>query len=462
MIAVQISHLNFCGDGCANTANHRQIHVANALPGETVSVEDVSIMRNRQACLCHVLTPSPIRQTPVCPNWKRCPACQFQCLPIEEQRLLKKNNWLKLIQKFTKIPDDCTVSFLSAPKTLAYRHRTDIVVFQTPDTPVFGIAPRLDFAVLETLNRYPDLALSELEAPDILGLQAFEPVSMAECRLHAPELNALIQNAVSLPQIRQIPSGTTIGLEANENASRMTLYAQPHEADLIRTIAKQLAQSLDCCIIVQVLPQKGSHVYPKPEQISDNPWFCYTRDQNGDPLYALKGAWTPVNPANAALIRNTLIDMTADMAFQNVLELGCGCGTHTAVFLPKTQSYTGIDAAWPAILSAQHNAEINHWKNAAFFTDTAEHYLDKRYYSGRRADAILMHSNRMPYDENTAALCKRFGAAHLFIVAPTAYAMAQECSHFAALGYHLRQLTLCDTLPMTYHMMAVSHLELLP
>ena len=72
-----------------------------------------------------------------------------------------------------------------------------------------------------------------------------------------------------------------------------------------------------------------------------------------------------------------------------------------------------------------------------------------------------MHSNRMPYSEKTAQMCLRFGARDLFIVAPTAFAIAQECRHFLGLGCHLQTLVLCDTLPFTYHMMAVAHLRLL-
>jgi hypothetical protein len=65
----------------------------------------------------------------------------------------------------------------------------------------------------------------------------------------------------------------------------------------------------------------------------------------------------------------------------------------------------------------------------------------------------------MPYSEKTAQLCVQFGAQDLYIVAPTAYAMAQECRHFIDLGFKLHEIVICDTLPMTYHGMAVAHLS---
>ena len=117
-----------------------------------------------------------------------------------------------------------------------------------------------------------------------------------------------------------------------------------------------------------------------------------------------------------------------------------------------------FDASWAAIRSAQYNARANGWTDAAFFTDTAEHYLDKRYFRGVRADGIVMHSNRMPYSLATAQMCGRFGAETVYIVAPTAYALAQECRHFASCGFGVRRICLCDTMPMTYHMMGLAML----
>ena len=444
--------------------SRRPTRIANALPGETIAACDVSIKRHRQAYLQEVAAPSPDRCEPRCSQWRRCPACQFQCLPIESQEVLKKGNWIRLIQKFVDIPESCRVEFLPAIQHTGYRHRTDAVVFSRSSGHIIGIAPRLDAAAYEVLQHaqeqnIADFDLSALEAEDIFAFGYLQPIELCSCLLHAPELNALIAATQNKIRAFDIPGNTRLGFEAFGQNGRITFYAMPETASQVRRIAQELCGEPGISVIFQELPPKGSHVYPRPECLTESPWYCYTTDIRKDPLYALKGAWTPVNPNNAALIRSTLSDMARDMEFTDILEIGCGCGTHTSVFAQHCRNYTGIDASWPAIQSAQYNASCNHWQNAVFYTDTAEHYLDKRYYSGRRSDGILMHSNRMPYSAKTAQLCKRFGAATIFIVAPTAYAMAMECRHFTEIGYRLDRLTLCDTLPMTYHMMAVAKLS---
>ena len=459
----RISHFHYCGDGMAQSPEGRMFRIANALAGELVEAEPCPIRRRAQAYLTRVLTPSADRVEPPCPLWQSCPACQFACLSIDAQRALKKAHWLRLIQKFVQIPEDCQTDFVCAPQTLAYRHRTDLTIFQTQKGRVTGILPRTDIAAIQFAHAGPGIDLKEATAQDLYDAPAVRPLDMQHCALHAPELAQLITRfcALDLPFAHL----TRIGFEAYGNQARIIVYNMPDQnmpdqAHGSKQLAAQAGQTLDVSVIFQELPPRGSHVYPKPETLAGSPYYGYAHDDEDHLLYALRGAWTPVNPGNAALILKALAEMTETRHFENILELGCGCGTHASVMKRCAHAYTGIDASWPAILSAQHNAQTYNWQNAAFFTDTAEHYLDKRYYKGCRADAILMHSNRMPYSEKTAELCKRFGARTLYIVAPTAYAVAQECRHFTALGYRLTRLTLCDTLPMTYHMMAVASLEL--
>lgn len=464
--------MHYRGEGIAQDEAGRQIRIANALTGESVNATDVSIMRRRQAKLEQILTSAKERCTPVCPHWESCPACQFQCMALEAQRALKYENWLNLIQKFVPESKVCPTSFLHGRKTLGYRHRTDAIVFWNDPhiPPILGIAPRLDIAAYETLQHAQaqgdtEFQLADFEPADIYEREKYTPVALKNCALHAPELNRLMAATENLlPKCHPMTHGTTIGFEAFQANARMTIYAKPEHADNARQTAQELCQKLQSSIpnigvILQILPPRGSHVYPKPEAISESPWYGYGKDHKGDMLYALKGAWTPVNPDNAASIRDTLLRMVENRSFQTVLELGCGCGTHATVFSDHAERYIGIDASWPAIQSAQYNAAQNDWHNAEFFTDTAEHFLHKRHKKGLRADTILMHSNRMPYSEKTAQLCVQFGAQNLYIVAPTAYAMAEECRHFIDLGFTLHEIVICDTLPMTYHGMAVAYMS---
>ena len=453
-----IEGMNFRGEGIASSAdpNRKTVRIANAIEGEIVWATEVpfdpDLPRHLQKNITYlrsVETPSPRRVAPQCKHWQRCAMCQYACLEYEEQAKIKFDHWTKLISKFvdlSKLPND--IQFKPAIYRHGYRNRCEGLLSFDGIEPIFGIDPRDDAQFVERAETGKSL-----------------PIPMTACAMHTPELNRWIAQVKPYIEPCGFVSGTKFSFEANDDTSsaRVIVYAMPDTAKKSRAATQKLAQFMaptGAAFIFQELPPRGSHVYPTAESFGNSPWYAYDIEPHtGNVLCALKGAWTPVNPRHAHLIRQTLEEMSADLHFQHVCEIGCGCGTHTGVFAPKSERYTGIDASWPAIQSAQFNAHhATNWHNATFYTDTAEHYLDKRYFKGERSDAIILHSNRLPYSAHTAELCKRFGAQTLFIVGPTAYALAQECHHFTELGYRMVKLALCDTLPMSYHMMGVAML----
>ena len=452
-----ISRLLFRGEGLAvcNEDSHR-IRIANALPGEIVSatepLDDVTDkkFRHRFAVLDGVIKPSPDRCEAGCAYWRECPACQFQCMTYGAQTQFKKDNWIRLLQKFCTLPEH--IAFLPAIRQTAYRCRAEALVTGH----MLGIAVRPELLEIQSHCE------ASVAASEDNGELDNKVISLQSCVLQVPELNDLITCVQKQLASLNLPQHLRIGFEArnlleNDHNRRIVLYPQPEYAECVRSAGKKLAQILDIPVILQTLPPHGSHVYPKAESLSDNQWYGYDIDSCGNVLYALKGAWTPVNPDNAHLIRETIQKYISGIPSCKVLEIGCGCGTHTSLF--KNHEYTGIDASWPAIQSAQYNARQYNWQNTNFYTDTADHYLVKRYYSGRRADIILMHSNRLPYSQQVAEYCKKFGAKCIIIVSPTAFALGRECQYFEALGYKIQALTFCDTMPYTYHMMGVALLD---
>lgn len=453
-----IDRVNFRGEGLAYGEDHKIYRIANALEGETVLAVEASLERRRQAYLQEVVSPSPERIPPQCPHWRRCAMCQLSCMAYASQIAQKEKQWRRLLEKFldlSKISNE--IIFKRALYEYGYRNRCEGTVFGD----VIGMMPRSDACVAE-MSQSDDQ-------------ESISPIPLSSCALHRPELNALIQRVEAVLPKCGFPKGTRLSFEANDavlgarfqaesmSSSRVIVYGSYEERERARSAAACLGRALEASVVFQELPPHGSHVYPPAESISGNAWYAYDSDGAGNVLCALKGAWTPVNPLHAHQIRQTLEEMVANCLFEHCLEIGCGCGTHTDVLTRRSTRYTGIDASWNAIQSAQFNASnAEKWQNVAFYTDTAEHYLDKRYYKGIRADGILLHSNRMPYSRKTAELCLRFGANTIFIVAPTAYALAQECRHFCDLGLTLESLVLCDTLPMSYHMMGVAKLRKRP
>ena len=445
-----IDRTNFKGEGYGRTADGAFYRVSNALDGERVLALEVAAERRRIAYLEEVLSPSNNARTPFCPHWRDCAACQYSRLTVGDQQKLKEAHWLRLIRRF--VPTLESAQSRSGVKSLCYRHRARARFSNGR----FVMPVRMDAQLV--LEQYGDTCLDHPVERDI---------PLHDCRLHADCLNEAMKCLEALLSNRTDAALFEYDIEAFEDNARLTLYAPPLHVEAGRGLARFIAGSiagdaLSWVVILQPVPARGSHVYPPSESFGKTPWYGYARNSNHERLEALNGAWTPVNPDNAMAIREILRSCLECPLppVKRILELGCGCGTHADIFDRFDVPYHGIDASWPAIQSAQHNARVFGWKNKTFQTSTALHYLDKNYYRGARADLILMHSNRLPYGADVASWCRRFGAHTILVVAPTAYAMAQECQDFIKLGYAVKQLLFCDTLPFTYHMMAVAMLQL--
>ena len=438
-----IDRVNFRGEGITLPDGGTRLRIANALEGERVLAVEISARRRRMGYLVEVIAPSPLRRPPQCPHWRDCGACQFQCLEMQAQQSHKRSQWLRLIEKFASVP--VAVDFVPAPLLLGYRHRMR--------------GEFMDGRLSMPLR--PDAQAFWCDQEIACAAESPRSIPLSDCVLHAPALReATIALEGALASVQEAET-LSFGVEAALGHVRITVFGHHESPNVGRRVARHITNCLGVSVICQILPPRGSHVYPEPESFGHTPWQPYDINAHGETLWALKGAWTPVNPINAHIIRDQLSAWLGEIAHpvSRVLELGCGCGTHACVFDALGCCYHGIDASWPAIQSAQHNAATHGWQDKTFQTSTARHYLDKNYYRGARADIILMHSNRLPYGHDVATLCQKFGARTMLIVAPTAYAMAQEIRHFLSLGYRLTKLALCDTLPMTYHMMAVAMLQ---
>lgn len=443
-----VDRVSYRGEGYAKTPDGAIYRVSNALTGERITAFDVSMPRHRLAYLDQILDASSDATPPFCDHWRDCAACQYCRLTAAAQQKLKEAHWLRLIRRF--VPDAACTEAYAAVRTLAYRHRARARFSRG----TFVMPVRMDARLM--LDLYPDFSAERIESE----------IPLHDCCLHAECLNDCMKHLEKIILPYANASLFEYDIEAFEDHARLTIYAAPDCVDSGRRLAQMIAESGFCadekhCVILQPIPARGSHVYPPSESFGKSIWYTYARNGHQACLEAMKGAWTPVNPDNASRIREILkscLEMPMP-AVNRVLELGCGCGTHSDIFDDLDVQYHGIDASWPAIQSAQHNAYTLAWQNKTFQTSTALHYLDKNYYRGARADLVLMHSNRLPYGRDVVAWCKRFGAHTILIVAPSAYAMARECQDFIETGYQLQKLFLCDTLPFTYHMMAVAMLQ---
>lgn len=420
---IERQHFRGYGIGvCPNDPSIRR-RIPNALATERVLA--ATFEGSTWARLQEVLSPSPHRIEPHCACAQDCPGCQFQCMEPLAQRQHKRLSWQLLLKRIAGI--EIPLSLAQAPRLLlGYRQRADLEL------------------------RSSELCIKALPNADKLSI----PMHRCPNQNHALAKHITrIQDAL---RTHRVAPSIRFCLEANAHNARLLLRYAPQASAICHQIIQDLSCLSDLSITSQALPPRGSHLHGAHTLHQGLQAFRYGVNECGEPLEALCGAWTAVCPENAQHVEQIIDDCLKQFPhFNALLEIGCGCGTHFRMLKRHCAQYTGIDQSWPAIQSAQNNQKTHHW-DGEFYTSDAQKFLNKQFLKQRHFDAIVLHSNRLPYHAQVFGLLHKIGAQCLIVVAPTAFALAKSCAELSAHCWQLKSIVLAETTPWTYHQMGVA------
>jgi 23S rRNA (uracil1939-C5)-methyltransferase len=185
-LQVQPGALDAEGAGLAETGG-AQLHVAGALPGETVlvAVEHVSPHRGPAgpqawARTLRVLVPSPDRRAPACPAHGACGGCLLQHLEYQRQLEWKRQRVEAALAGVAGVARAGVQPCLPSPRTLGYRNQAKYV--------------------------YGALAAG---GPPVLGAYAprsHQLVDLGGCRLVEPPIDRVAAALAALLADRQVPA----------------------------------------------------------------------------------------------------------------------------------------------------------------------------------------------------------------------------------------------------------------
>jgi 23S rRNA (uracil1939-C5)-methyltransferase len=184
-VVVDITDLDEDGSG-VGIAGGRELHVAGALPGETVSVaieHDSPHGARSWATLVStadlVGEPSPERVPPACPGHGRCGGCVLQHLAYPAQLTAKRRRVEQALAD-AGLHDPTVADVIASPHELGYRNKAKYVVAPRPGT---------DHGLL--FGSY---------SPGTHSL-----VDMAGCQVPEPPLDAIARAAIRLAEHERTP-----------------------------------------------------------------------------------------------------------------------------------------------------------------------------------------------------------------------------------------------------------------
>lgn len=416
-----------------------------------------------------IITPSPYRVEPECPQHRRCGGCQIQVLSYEKQLEYKENkikNALMRIGGFSKEELDAVMEpVVGMEYPYRYRNKAQFPVGYDKDG---NVVTGFYAARTHCIVPVEDCLLGVEENKEILALIR---EWMEEYRIPPYDektgngmvrhilirygfttkeiMVCLVVNADRLPaaqeltgRLQRIPGMTSISINVNTKNTNVILgnetkclWGQPYITDYIhlrKTGAGQDFELTDTAVAYHISPQ----------------------------------SFYQVNPLQTEKLYSIALEYADLTGKESVWDLYCGIGTISLFLSQRAKQVYGVEIVPQAAEDARENARLNGITNAEFFTGKAEEVLPEFYERGgetaagtgdvvrtdmRHPDVIVVDPPRKGCDMACLSTMLKMQPERIVYVSCDPATLARDLRVLCDGGYEVKKVRGVDLFGMTGH-----------
>jgi len=413
-ITVVVNDLDAFGQGVARH-NGKALFVQGALPGEQVEVEISEDKRQySRGSVKRILAASPQRVQPRCPHYSRCGGCQQQHVPVELQQQSKASALAHMLSKESGSP--IAVDDIISGQAWGYRRRARLSLNYQVKT--------------QTLQ----MGFREQASSDL--------VSITQCPILKPELNALIQPLhklfSGLQAVRRLghvelvladngPLLVLRHLDALSAADRQKLeqFSHKHQLSLF------LAPDSDT---LEQLNGEMPVIHSGSLDLTFSPRdFIQVNDEVNQQMVARALAWLDLQPQD------------------RVLDLFCGMGNFTLPMGNLAENVVGVEGVAALVAKGAYNAALNNLNNVAFYQHNLEEDVTSQPWAGEGFNKVLLDPARAGAAGVMEHIVKLAPELVVYVSCnPTT--LARDSQVLLKSGYQLERVTMLDMFPHTGHL----------
>lgn len=413
-ITVVVNDLDAFGQGVARH-NGKALFVQGALPGEQVEVEISEDKRQySRGSVKRILAASPQRVQPRCPHYSRCGGCQQQHVPVELQQQSKASALAHMLSKESGSP--IAVDDIISGQAWGYRRRARLSLNYQVKT--------------QTLQ----MGFREQASSDL--------VSITQCPILKPELNALIQPLhkllSGLQAVRRLghvelvladngPLLVLRHLDALSAADRQKLeqFSHKHQLSLFLAPDSDTLEQLNGEMPVIHSGSLGLTFSPRD--------FIQVNDEVNQQMVARALAWLDLQPQD------------------RVLDLFCGMGNFTLPIGNLAENVVGVEGVAALVAKAAYNAALNNLNNVAFYQHNLEEDVTSQPWAGEGFNKVLLDPARAGAAGVMEHIVKLAPELVVYVSCnPTT--LARDSQVLLKSGYQLERVTMLDMFPHTGHL----------
>ena len=419
------------GQGVARI-DGRAIFVKGALPGEVCRIRILKVTKTAvYAKIEDMISASPNRIQPDCPNFGKCGGCDFRHVRYEEELRIKLQRVNDAFQRIGGL-SLTTEEILSADHVERYRSKAVLSVGQRNGSAISGF----------------------------YRSGTHEVIPVEDCLLQTNEANAaarILRQWMDEYRIDDYNEKTGKGfirhLFVRSGMICLVSFGRPPKTE---RLVERLRAGLDRLksVILNINRSEGNTIL---NGSFETLWGSDTVDVmlSGLSFRLSPQSFFQVNPAQAEKLYAKAIELAGLHGTERVIDLYCGAGAIGLLAAHSAESVLGVEIVPDAVKNARENMERNKIKNIEFICADAASASEMLASEGRRADVLFVDPPRKGLAESVISDIAKIQPDRVVYVSCDPGTLARDLKRFAGFGYAAQKAVAVDMFPRTRHVETV-------
>jgi 23S rRNA (uracil1939-C5)-methyltransferase len=428
-----IDRLAFGGNGVCRV-DGKVCFVPFSCPGDEVRLKISAQKKSYStADIIELISPSPLRTSPVCPIFGSCGGCNWQHISYPVQLEQKLQIFADSLWRGARVGREVVRDVIAAPDCYGYRSRVQFKVSAKQDKIQIGFFRHGSHVVEDCL---------------------------AGCPVAVPQIDEMLERfRAQLPAFPELDKITHINIDSGKH---LPLAVVNYSGKNIQAIKSFLVERS-----VDLLPGAGLFLQTTqnsiPEHLAGSGDNSYEMpgtdpDKKVSVLTYRTGGFSQINQRQNVALLAEIRRLGSFKTSDKLLDLYCGNGNFTIPLATEVASVLGIEGFQESIKSAEHNLALNSVHNVEFICEEVCAGLKRLVKNGRKFDVILLDPPRAGAGEAVLDIVS-LDPARIIYVSCDPSTLARDCGLLSGYGYRVVESVPVDMFPQTYHLESVTLLE---
>ena len=412
----------------------RAVFVPRAIPGERWRIRIVKVTKTAVYGRGEeLLSASPERVEPACPNFGRCGGCSFLHMSYKAElryKLERVNDAFKRIGGL----ELCAERIIGSETVEGYRNKSIVAVGEAENGPVAGFYRS--------------------------GSHDIVPVE--RCLLQSDEASACARSVTGWMKRRGVRAGSggvrhVYTRRARDGAALCCVVTgRRFSPALARTLVESLRRGCPGLVgVVECLNRSESNTVLAGEFRTLWGSSTLTDVLCGSEFELSPQAFYQINPPQAERLYELAVDYALPEPGGTVLDLYCGAGTISLALARRAGQVIGAEIVPEAVENARRNAARNGIGNAEFICADAGDAARLLSERGIRPDAIVVDPPRKGMSEEALGQVAKMQPKRIAYVSCDPATLARDLKRLTELGYVPQKAVAVDMFPKTAHVETV-------